>query len=58
MFQIESIDKYELNHPKKNKNSVFFKINLINPESFNKINGDKSMTRSILSSPNKSKMLK
>ena len=44
MFQIDSVDKYDLKHPKKNKNQIFFKINLINTDEYGKMKGmDKSI---------------
>jgi len=57
MFQIDSIDKYDLKHPKKNKNSIFFKINMINLDEYGKMKGmfDKSSINSPSKSPGKSK---
>jgi len=51
MFQIHSVDKYDFKHPKKIKNGIFFKINLINPNEFSKMTG---MDQSLANSPNKS----
>jgi len=57
MFLIDSIDKFDFKHPKKTKNSYYFKINLINSESeaFGKSRGNNISTATDLTkSSNKS----
>ena len=55
MIYILTVDKFDVKHPKKVKNGVFFKIDLINPDDFK--NQGKANELSIANSPNKSKFI-
>jgi len=51
--QIEFVDKYNFKHPKKIKNGIFFKIDLINPDDI----GKRKDELSTVNTPNKSNSL-
>ena len=55
MFQIESVDKCEVKHQKKPKNSFFFKVNLMGSDEYGKMKGNFDKSNITSSSPNKSK---